>query len=1130
MSLSASLEDIKQCLSQEDCNDACTVKMNISDEYHKLKKFFSGHNNLPYTWLSTMCNRKLDEFIRTENGSTLLATKIESVSPSDWTIVQNEIPFVKEKEESDDPRTTLFIQHNYFYKSILSNTNSLPMQQQLVQNHMKNIDFMKGYLATCRDCKALGLLWDILHDDDSNPMYEMEKHMRELMIKGGVSSSTIVELQQKLALALTRVYTTKYLVSDTLADKKSALCAAAVDNLVGLLKNHFNFFYDALVAKIAQSRQVHRWYSPLIPRLLSKQIRFYITGACVLSKVLQTVVVSELPDRHDVLSEIVAQININFLASHEESVVGAILQWLQVLSLFLDNVEDYTPWIHVDIMKNFPMFFWIATNLPFLLIVPFVMRTYYTQQNAKNLYFLAGLCSTNLFFFGTEAPVFYNLVINSFRQEDTGILHSIYSTLSKTQLYDHILRSNAPSESVWWRVTREILSEGPSSPPLESVYNSSASSYDLSPATARCSNQTACTTITDFTFFVALHKLSLMMANFSPKKMKTNHTKELEVFYTFQRQRMIQRNAETQQRERRQQNLLQTAAAGSRAELALTFVSEGWYNFVNWWTTPGQMVQPSFRQEEVVDFMHVQALFRRIEELWSHVSLDLLSSNAADECIIMNFQENVTAMRHMLPPLAQAFYLALTESKILESTAEQTLAFRNKVTDLGFPDDSFVTKVLVCKEFAMPDASQWKRYDPRQAESGEDQLLLEFTQQFKGFEKLPSLSDKGLSALVKKYQALELPNVDWWGAHIQLDERRRDNKISMLHILPLLLKIKISGKDLSQHFTKLMQDSRIDYDDSYKTSLDTAYALGMLKLLTESGNSPTYTILSAVDTNMPFLGPAVFFAVNYANHFSLPTKLVEKALEYIAMSRPLPINAVNDKMREYIRGRSFQKFIQEMQLNQLTREQVNTIHFNYIDNEAVDLDQYKARAVRNACSFWSPYPLPMLLRKRFLENEENVNDVKIKAYYRLNPDVLTACFIADIIMRMHLLLFEDLKNGQEVELRMKRTLNFAKNTLQINKQSLEKILFFLADYFVVYFPDDRTFIQFFNEEQVTQLKLRLKKLACRRQADPFQQLVVDKLVNKFESTQDHQEFFMNVQKCLLEAVTIMGTIFESVYN
>lgn len=1141
MNLSVSLEDLQQYLSQ--AGSEC-----ISDTFHTVKNLLAGGDvRAPYDWLETMCDKKTLDFVTNPTHTDILMQSCQI--QNQLKKVQGEIPFVKESQDLDS--SAVLIQNNYFYHNP-ANSSALSLN-----DHLKKIHFKTGYIQTCTECSAMGVLWDTIYASDPTSSKDMETILNDQISKTGINATLTTGLQQQLALALTRVYTTWFKV--TAKVNKQKVHSDAIQELLKLLQRGFTAIYSDLEAKCAQRREAHTWYSSLIPRLISKEIRFYITGAWALQKLVISLT-SESTDRMDVFLQLAHLCNIHSLAS-QPTIVAASLQRLHLVSHFLRQLQEgllflrqlevdlrcdgYAPWLHIDASKNFEQTFFIITNLPFLLMLPFLFSSFYenqTRQSASRTLVLTGLFCTNSFFCAIQGPIFYNLMTRQNHYD--GILSQIYYTISNPNLYSDILRFNAPALGLWVESRRNLLPSSSEPRNVQSLYNSSAS-YNMLPATNFClHSMRACGTVTSFTFFVVLNRLQEILgglgdSSYSPR----NHSKELQVFYWSQESIKQSHIAQDLQERRFQENIIESTNRGSRFNLMVTTIGVGWYEMLRWWTTPRVLQQP---RDEQTSQEQVQALFQGIEALWRYLSLDLLSSEPVSECIIiMHFQDNVSLMLKMLQPLVHIVRLALIETKFIQQEATSmhlsNQALAKRIVDQ--PDSA-----LVCKSFQIPNAKEWQMYNLNESKGGQDPLLHHFAAQFKGFEQLPTLSDQGLKVAVKRYKELPLPQVENWGAHIwPLRDPTSGNHISLLHILPQLLEIREGRMEstTTSNFIKCLDQHRVRYNASQKTELQTAYALGMLNMLSDETyiqqrmkNTPTCKILMQVDRNLPYAGPAVFFAVHYAGHFRKPEELIKKALTYLAISRPLPIEKVYQDLINSGSTGNFEDFMADQTLNRMQRRNVSTVRQMYDIDILEGSDPFfecKARALLDACAMRSPHPLPMLLHRWLLESDSDNPREKetMKTYYDLNPDILTACLIYDITLRMQQLLVGDEMLGNTLTARTRKTLRFAKLTLNVSKHSLQKILFFLAEYFVVYYPNIQIFSGDGIEREVNSIKDRLRQMAAANgtSGDRLKPVLATSVLEKMEANSaDIQDFFIEAQACLLEAVRLMGQMFNDVYS
>lgn len=1158
MSVSVTHEDLKKCLSQES-------NEHISETFYKIKTLVSGRDSAPYEWLQTMCDNKRVAFVAIHEDMLM-----RRFSPSDQMHVlknvQMEIPFVKEFEDFDS--SLLMIQNNYFYDQAAA---AAPHN---LKGHVENINFNIGYLRTCMECTAVGVLWDTLYTSESTDK-NMQTILHDQMVSARINATETTGIQQQLALALTRAYTTYFQVTATV-DKKKAH-SDAIHELLALLKKSFNAIYSALQAKCAQRQGVNTWYSSLIPRLISKQIRFYVTGAWALQKLVISLT-SESTDRMDMFLQLAQLCNIHSLtdqSSQRATNIAAGLQKWQIASLFLQMFQEgliflrrleglsrnrgYAPWMHIDASKNFEDIFFIITNLPFLLMLPFLFSSFNEntrRQRPSRKLLLAGLICTNTFFCARQGLIFYDL--RTHRNYSDDIISQIYYTISRQienltpagilpgnrffnpELFSDILHFPQNIPGLW--VGRERRSTSSSDSILRS-WNHLSANHNLVPATMRCiQSLSACGTVTSFTFFVVLNRLQEIAGELCDSVCPPrNHSEELQVFYNMQESIKSSRIAERQQEQRLQENTIENAYRGSNLNLFATTLGVAWYEILRWWTAPRELQQP---RDEQTSQEQVQALFQGIEALWRYLSLDLLSSEPVGEClIIVDFQDNVSVMRKMLQPLVHIINLALIETNFLQQAATSlhvnNRALASRIVDR--PDNA-----IVCKSFEIPNAEEWEKYALTESNRGQDPLLHRFAAQFKGFEQLPTLSDQGLKVAVKRYKELPLPQVENWGAHIwPLRDPTSGNHISLLHILPQLLEIRVRGSNQNANFANYLNQSRVSSKDCPQTELHTAYALGMLNMLSDNyviaqliQNTPTCQILMQVDRKLPYAGPAVFFAVHYAGHFRKPEELIKKALTYLAISRPLPIEEVYQDLINSGSTGNFEDFMADQTLNRMQRRNVSTVRQMYDIDILKGSDpffQCKARALLDACAMRSPHPLPMLLQRWLLESDMSNPTEKqtMKTYYDLNPDILTACLIYDITLRMQQLLVGDDMMGETLTARTRKTLQFAREKLKVEKTSLQKILFFLAEYFVVYYPNIEIFSGDGIEREVNSIKDRLRQMAAANgtSGDPLKPVLAAGVLRKMEKPKsaDIQVFFVEAQACLLQAVRLMGQMFEEVY-
>ena len=145
--------------------------------------------------------------------------------------------------------------------------------------------FDRGYLDTCEKCKAVGVIWDALYDglDASQRVKSIEDMMRDMLVASQQGGDQVLLLQQKLALALTRVYTAWHLVSanvDSIQLRKDA-----AKDLADLLESSFGKIYSVLASKCVKKQNVFAWFNPsLYARVVTKKIHFCLTAGWIIQK------------------------------------------------------------------------------------------------------------------------------------------------------------------------------------------------------------------------------------------------------------------------------------------------------------------------------------------------------------------------------------------------------------------------------------------------------------------------------------------------------------------------------------------------------------------------------------------------------------------------------------------------------------------------------------------------------------------------------------------------------------------------------------------------------------------------------------------------------------------------------
>lgn len=661
--------------------------LQFTAEYRALKNILFGDSRAPYPWLQHFCNSAFNTF--TKNNRGVLEKTCDQISRTEADAYFKSVPFAKRV----DLRITdefVFQQNHYF---TLLSADQRPSRDCL--------QFATGYSDTCSHCAPLAIIWDALF---SNAVIRGGT-MQEKLHNVSSNSDTILAKQTELALSITHVF------KDSGFDKEEA-----VDELVRILHGDFPPLFHTIVSRLTPA-PVHEWQNrETLSTLISTTLRFCVTGAWALPKLL------------------------NFIRQDSGGGTDRLLfAWdtLQDIALLLtstySNYDEVTRWLSAQagLIKNMH-YVWdphsaeiIVFNVPFLLVF---LLCYSAEEiirlwGRRKFLLLAGLISTNQIFFQLlpAGESLFASTTSSVGSHGSGWM-------------DHIIRNPT---GLWINLTQ----------PQRNL--SQARRRRVNELCLGGSFEGACRSITSFVFPYLSNRLNSMSLFISTRQWDVERaTREFSMFAT---QEEIFSQA---QRRRLQDAQMDRSLFPVSEELSVSRVISRALGY------------DRDQEEDLVDIKHEDAMrvFMVIRGLWAHIFIKIFSRNILVEggCIVMDYAQNVRVNEFMEPCLLEGARFALQgmTDEVFARSVNQKI-WRNIFTG---------ENRAVCKYLSLPDAKEWaapeEAYESEQG-AGEN-AVKKFFLKFEGFgpTMMASLSEFELNPLVEKYAVFEFPGVETWGPHL----------------------------------------------------------------------------------------------------------------------------------------------------------------------------------------------------------------------------------------------------------------------------------------------------------------------------------------------------------------------------
>jgi uncharacterized small protein (DUF1192 family) len=1023
---SSFMSTISEGLRQEflDREDNKSQRVSISQKFQALKIALgcvAGDRRAPFPWLSKFGEQAMHLYLTIiPNARSDVLSPTANLQPTSIESFCKMMPFSKISNEIPPSLKTPLIENNYYFHA------NPKFSREDLNLCLLFTGFAEGYLATCRECAAVGVLWGALYEDEANESME-DKIMRLLVQDGKVLKAN--ELQARLALALTRIYRAKALAKPF----DRGMLVQEIDRLIGLLRDEFPSLYATLCRRHApRDSGVWQWFSPpLHLAMLHMQIHFLLGSGWIICKVVPALILST-PDSTpeavmDGLSDAILLLNMHSLSHAENTQMGMqILQTLvyalQAFAMALKNVE-YTPFAHLaQGPGNNDLALAKLFCLPFVALTPFLQwKT--TALGAKSkllrigkggLTILAGMISSVDFYTGLRTPGLYR----RFLLEGT---RALYTAVTNPKLHQD-------KTGLW----------------IQEVHRQTRKDASLLTMTAsthrRCQGDTreACKTVVQFTRFFNVNR---MLQDSSSKKSHANAKYELELFHDLLNEQIEVRNAidkenefekrranggEWSQQEGATQNSGVYSGLRSVVNGGVAVVSNNMKHFDPYFykSSGGDRTKTALQSATRAD---VLAVFRSIEGLWDYLFLDQPQNSP---CVLLEYREDAETMRRMIPSLLQTVEISVADSGVLKNETERK-SLPPIISQILYDR---VNEGTLCKFFTFPDEGLWRSHEEVYHTPAEIHSLRQnFTDGFQGFEQLPHLtSEDELKTLLQRYRDFQLP--DKWGPHLTVEAHSSS--------LPLLLTLLLQKKTVDGPFHGHVNPT-LD-----KQGTEKAYALGMLNML--NGVGASQSTLLAVDKALAkkgssHLGPAAFFATHYAARHSAPAALTVQALKYLGAAYPMPVNAVRKKLTAL-----------GANLSKGTTLPLPAPWGLEMRGEPSLLLKSKSLAPLHACALLPLHPTPLLLQ-RWLRAPDPAARSTMKKYYAVNPDILTASVIHDLslltALKMTMEIHERAEQTLKVQNRLRQTMVFAREELMVSTKQMLSLMLFISDYFALYNGD-----------------------------------------------------------------------------
>jgi hypothetical protein len=1015
--MGSNLEALRQEFLERE--DKKSQRISIGQNFQQLKMTigYAGDHRAPFAWLSKFGEQAMNTYLNIPNARSDALSPAHKL-PSAISIERfcNLMPFAKILNEIS--QQTPLIENNYYFHP------NPKFSREDLNLCLLYTGFSEGYIETCRECAAVGVLWGALYEDAGNE--SMEQKMTQLLVRDG-KGAKVNELQARLALALTRIYRAKALAKPF----DRGMLVQEIDGLIGLLHDEFPSLYATLCRRHAPRESgVWQWFSPPMHlAMLHMQIHFLLGSGWMICKVVPALIHST-PDSTpaavmDGVSDAILLLNMHSLSQTENAQIGmrilqAIVYTLQAFAMALKNVE-YTPFAHLAQGHDDDLVMAKLFCLPFVVLTPFLQwettalgaKSKLLQYGKNGLITLAGVISSVDFYTGLRAPGMYR----RFLTEGTHTFADLYNALTNPNL-------RRDMTGLWIQNLRNQSRKDASF--LTMVTSSHKGCQDNT-------LKEACKTVVHFTRFFNVNR---MLQDSNSKKSHSNAKNELELFYDLLNERIEDRNAIDKEKEFEKRRANDGAWAEEDGATRKSALYSGLRSMVNggvavvsnnmkhfdpyfYKSSGGDRAKTALQSATRAD---VLAVFRSIKGLWDYLFLDQQQNST---CVLVEYRKDAETMRRMIPSLLQTVDISVADSGVLKNETERK-SLPPIILQILYKK---VNESTLCKFFTFPDEELWRSHEevyhtPTQIHS----LQQNFTDGFQGFDQLPHLaSEDELKTLLQRYRDFRLP--DKWGPHLAAEAPSRASS------LPLLLTLLLQKKavDGARPFRGNINPS-LD-----KQGTEKAYALGMLNMLIGVGASQS--TLLAVDMGLAekgasHLGPAAFFATHYASRHSAPAALTVEALKYLGVAYPMPVSAVSTKLADL--GADLSKGI-TLPLPALWGLGMR--------GEPSLLLKSKALAPLYACALLPLHPTPLLLQ-RWLQAADPAARRKMKKYHAVNPDILTASVIHDISLLTALKLMGiDTAN---VPNRLRQTMVFARDELMVSTEQMLTLMLFIADYFALY--------------------------------------------------------------------------------